>query len=131
MSNQQRRQSPKSVQAKRPAGELKFGLRIAPPDGPTDAQGAIIPVEIEVDLRSFTLAERQLAKRAMSKFAPPNDIEDVVVVHAWVVWRRTNPSSSLQFWMDHISYGDLLDGLGLEPGHVEWDTTPEGYDPNL
>lgn len=131
MSNQPRRRPAKSVQRERSLAELKFGLRIAPPDGPRDAQDQPIPVELEVDLRSFVLTERQLAKRALLKFAQPPDIEDVVIVHAWVVWRRTNPSSSLQYWMDNVTYGDLLDGLALEPGHVEWDTTPEGYDPNL
>lgn len=127
----QHRQSPKQVQSQRPLGELKFDFLIAPPDGPRDADDKPIPVHIHVDLRQFTLAERQLVKRAQAKFAQPLDAEDVAVVHAWVVWRRTNPTSSLQYWMDHIEYGDFLDSITLEPGHVQWDTTPEGYDPNL
>lgn len=130
MSNGPRRRPPKSVQKDRPAGELKFTAVIAPPDGARDDQDQPIRVQLEVDLRAFTLAERQLAKRAMSKFVAPIDMEDVVVVHAWVVWRRTHPESSLQYWMDHITFGDVLDGLAVEPGRVEWDTTPEGYDPN-
>lgn len=131
MSNHPRhRTSPKNVQKERPLGELKFTVRVAPPDGPTDAEGQPFPADIEVDLRRFTLAERQLVRKVMAKFAEPAEMTDVVVAHAWVVWRRTNPSSSLQFWMDHITFGDLLDGLSLEPGHTEWDTTPEGYDPN-
>ena len=125
----QHRRPPKQIQSQRPAGELKFDFRIAPPDGDLDGDGNPIPVEMHVDLREFTLGERQLVKRALLKFAQPVDVEDVVVVHAWVVWRRTHPTSSLQYWMDHIDYGDFLDGMAFEPGHVAWDTTPEGYDP--
>jgi len=130
VSNRPRQRPAKQVQRERPAGELKYELRIAPPDGELDADGNSIPVELVVDLRHFTLDERQLAKRALLKFAQPPDWEDVIVVHAFVVWRRTHPAASLQFWMEHIEWGDLLDGLALEPGHVAWDTTPEGYDPN-
>lgn len=130
MSNQPRRRPPKQVQRERPAGELKFSVVIAPPDGPRDAEDQPIPVQLEVDLRTWSLAERQLAKQAMAKFVQPPDPEDVVIVHAWVVWRRTNPTSSLQYWMDNITFGDLLDGIKYEIGHVHWNTTPEGYDPN-
>lgn len=126
----QHRRPPKQVQSQRPLGELKFDFLIAPPDGPRDADDKPIPVEMHIDLRTFSLGERQLVKRALQKFAQPVDVEDVAVVHAWVVWKRTNPTSSLQYWMDHIEYGDFLDGMAFEPGHVAWDTTPEGYDPN-
>lgn len=120
----------KAVQAdRRPLSELKFEVRIAPPDGDRDAADQIIPVQLAIDLLHFSLAERQLAKRALTKFVQPHDWEDIIVTHAWVVWRRTHPESSLQFWMDHIDWGDLLNALELEPGRVEWDTTPEGFDP--
>ena len=126
----QHRRPPKQVQAQRPAGELKYTFVIAPPDGDLDGDGNPIPVQMEVDLRAFKLAERDLVKRALSKFTEP-DMTDVCVVHAWVIWRRTHPTSSLQYWMDTITLGQLLDAISLEPGRVVWDTTPEGYDPNL
>jgi hypothetical protein len=128
MTNAARRRPAKAVANERPVGELKFDLVLRPPDGPTDETGRPIPQQITVDLRRFTLGERQLAKRVLTKFVS-SDMEDVVLAHAWVVWRRTNPTSSLQSWMDSIEWGDLLDGLMFEPGHVHWDTTPEGYDP--
>lgn len=133
MSNHpKQRPAAKTVAGNRPAGELQFDLVIRPPDGeidPTEDPPRPHPVQLHVDLRKFSLAERQLVKRALAKFAEPQDFDDVIVVHAWVVWRRTHPTSSLQHWMDHIEWGDVLDGLAVEPGHVEWDTTPEGFDP--
>lgn len=109
---------------RRPAGELKVSLTIEPPD----AEGAGRQ-QIDVDLMSMTLSERQLVKRAMAKMESP-DYAEVVLVHAWVVWRRTHPTSSLQVWMDNLSLRDITDGIDQEPGHVVWDTTPEGFDPN-
>lgn len=130
MTNSPRnRQSARAAQAQRPKGELKYSLMIAPPDGPRDEEGVPVPQQIDIDLRHFTLAERQMVKRVLAKFVQPPDWEDVLVAHSWVVWRRSNPTSSLQAWMDDIEWGDLLDALQLEPGHVHWDTTPEGFDP--
>lgn len=120
-----------AIQSKRPAGELRFAARIAPPDGDRDADGRLVHVDLVCDLRRFTLAERQLVKRSLAKFVQPPDWDDVIVVHCWVVWRRTHPDSSLQRWMTEIEFGDLMDGLNIDPGHVEWDTTPEGYDPEV
>lgn len=105
----------------RVGNEVRFILRITPP-GEEDLH------EIAVDLRSMSLSERQLAKRAMAKFTDP-DAQEWTLVHAWVVWRRTHETASLQAWMDDIRFGDLLDGLDLDPGRVAWDTTPEGFDP--
>lgn len=121
----------RAAMANRPAGELLFDVRLAPPDGDRGEDGAPLPVDLHVDLREFTLSERQLVKRILAKMAEPPDMDDVIVGHAFVVWRRTHPTASLQNWMDHITWGDLLDGLQMEPGHVAWDTTPKGYDPNL
>lgn len=130
MSNAAARRRPaKAVQRERPAGELKFAVIIAPPDGERDDDGNPVPVTLEVDLRHFTLAERQLVKRIMAKFAEPVEAEDVVLAHAFTVWRRTHPDASLQRWMDDIEWGTLLDSLNMEPGRTAWDTTPEGYDP--
>lgn len=108
---------------KRPVNELRFSVTISPPDADDDLRH-----QFDVDLRAMTLAERQLAKRALAKMVDP-DWAEVVMVHAWVVWRRTNPTSSLQEWMDNLSFGDVLDGLDFDPEHVAWDTTPEGFDP--
>lgn len=105
----------------RTGGELRFSLMLTPP-------GEDVAQQLEVDLRGMTLSERQLAKRALAKMVEPS-FEEVILVHAWVVWRRTHPTASLQTWMDDITFGDLLDGIDFEPDHVLWDTTPEGFDP--
>ncbi len=128
--DRQRPKSAKHVQRDRPINEIDFTLRIAPPDGPSNAEGDPIPVDLHVTLRKFTLAERQLAARALAKMVQPPTVEFIYLVHGWIVWRRTNPTSSLQVWMDSITFGDLMDGLeGHDPENVVWDTTPEGYDP--
>lgn len=108
---------------RRPAKELRFTVTICPPDADDDTRH-----QLDVDLRSMSLSERQLAKRALAKMVEP-DWAEIVMVHAWVVWRRTNQTSSLQEWMDDLTFGDVLDGLDFEPDHVAWDTTPEGFDP--
>lgn len=113
----------KAEMGKRPAGELKFTLIVEPPDSESTDRA-----QIDVDLRTMTLAERQLVKRALAKMVEP-DYAEILLVHAWVVWRRTNPHSSLQLWMDNLALGDITDGVTYEPGHVHWDTTPEGFDP--
>ena len=124
------KRQPRQRQKERPLGELKFSCRIAPPDGDRDPEtNAPVPVRIDVDLRLFTLAERQIVKQIMGKFATPIEYDDVIVAHAWVVWRRTHPDSSLQYWMEHIAVGDLMDSLSMQPGDTAWDTTPEDYDP--
>ena len=113
----------KAEMGKRPARELKFTLVVEPPDSESTER-----VQIDVDLRTMTLAERQLVKRALAKMVEP-DYAEILLVHGWVVWRRTNPHSSLQVWMDNLALGDITDGVTYEPGHVHWDTTPEGFDP--
>lgn len=134
MSNGPRRRRPSAAAAlaERPRqklSELKVTLRIAPPDADKDEDGNLVPALLEIDLGAFTLAERQLAKAALTKFVQPPDAEDVVIVHAWVVWRRTHPASSLDAWMNGLTFAEVLDGLSYEPGRTQWDTTPEGYDP--
>ena len=113
----------KAEMGKRPTRELKFTLVVEPPDSESTER-----VQIDVDLRTMTLAERQLVKRALAKMVEP-DYAEILLVHGWVVWRRTNPHSSLQVWMDNLALGDITDGVTYEPGHVHWDTTPEGFDP--
>jgi|CXWL01.1.fsa_nt_gi hypothetical protein len=120
---------PRETQKQRPLGELKFTVMIRPPDGERDAENVPIPVEVDVDLRRFSLLERQLVKTIMNKFAAPVDMEDVVVAHAWIVWRRTHPDSSLQYWMEHIDVGDLMECIAMDPKETNWDTTPEDFDP--
>ena len=122
--NTRQRPKAKDELKRRPAGELKFSLGIEVPDA--DGGGRH---QIDVDLMGMSLAERQLAKRALAKMESP-DYAEVALVHAWVAWRRDHPTSSLQVWMDDIRLRDITDGIVAEPGHVVWDTTPEGFDPN-
>ena len=109
---------------RRPAGELKFSLSIEVPEAEGGGRH-----QIDVDLMGMSLSDRQLAKRALAKMESP-DYAEVALVHAWVAWRRDHPTSSLQVWMDDICLRDITDGLDAEPGHVQWNTTPEGFDPN-
>lgn len=132
MSNAARKGRARKELGNRPANELSFSVRVAPPDGDRDADGSPIPVQLDIELREFTLAERQLVKRVLAKMAQPPDWDDVIVAHAWVVWRRTRPESSLQVWMDHITWGEVLDGVEFaDPPAVVWDTTPEDFDPKV
>lgn len=119
---------PKPVHAKdafqqRPLNELKFAWRGTPP-------GSDDPVLIEVELRTMTLAERQLVKRGLALMVSP-DWSEIVIVHVWVIWRRTHPEASLSEWMGGLSFGDVLDGVDMDPDQVDWDTTPEGWDPEV
>ena len=123
------KRQPRQRQKERPIGELRFSVMIGPPDGERDAENVPVPVRIDCDLRKFTLAERQLVKQIMNKLAAPIDMEDVIVAHSWVVWRRTHPESSLNVWMNHLDVGSLMDALDLDPSETAWDTTPEDYDP--
>lgn len=113
----------KAEMKRRPVGELKFTLVVEPPDSESTDK-----VSIDVDLMRMSLADRQLVKRALAKMVEP-DYAEILLVHAWVVWRQTNPNTSLQLWMDNLDLGDITDGVTYEPGHVHWDTTPEGFDP--
>lgn len=130
MSNQKkprasRAPSAAQVSKNRAANELKMSVLLTVPDHDSDD-----PVQIDINLREFTLAEREVAKAALAKAVQPPDMHLVVVVHAWVVWRRTHPHSSLQAWMDNITFGDVLDGVGQFEAMLQvWDTTPEGFDP--
>lgn len=116
---------PQVLAKRRPVNELKFSLTIEVPDD--DGGGRH---QIDVDLRTMTLSERHIARRALDKCPQPPEPTDVFLIHAWVVWRRTHPTSSLTTWMETISFGDVLDAIDMNPEHTVWDTTPEGYDPN-
>lgn len=109
---------------KRAKNELRFSIEIEAPDAEGGGRH-----RLDVDLRAMTLGERELARAALAKAVQPPAFEVVMLVHAWVVWRRSHPTSSLQVWMDDITFGDIMDGVQLEPSRVAWDTTPEGYDP--
>jgi len=95
-------------------------LQLTPP-GETEAH------EIEIDLLSFTLAERNIAKKALAQFTDP-DLLEVMAVNAWVVWKRTHPECKLDDWVNGITFGDLVGtdwaSVAEQPFH-----TPEGYDP--
>ena len=107
--------SAKEALKRRPVGELQFSLLVAPPDAEGDT-----PQQIDVDLRGMSLSERELARAALAKTVQPPEMTTVLLIHAWVTWRRTHPTSSLQVWMDDITYGEILDGLNVEPGHTAW-----------
>jgi len=130
VSNKPKQRPARAAAANRTA-DLRFDFRIAPPDGDRTPEGVPVPVDLVVDLRRFTLGERDLAMRALTKMADPNDWVDWCVVHAWVVWRRSHPASSLQVWMDHIEWGAVLDGLAFDTIPAGFDTVPEGFDPKV
>lgn len=96
-------------------------FRIKPP-------GETEPVDIEINLLGMTLAERNVAKKALAQFEEP-DLVEIVAVNAWVVWRRTHPESQLQEWVEGITFGDII-GAGQFDDVLDlpW-VTPEGYDP--
>lgn len=84
--------------------------------------------DIEVNLLGFTLAERNVAKKALAQFHEP-DLIEVMAVNAFVVWRRTHPDAELQDWVEGVTFGDVLNVGSFEtPTGQQW-LTPEGYDP--
>ncbi len=86
--------TPRDLANRRPVNELKFSVTIEVPDD--DGGGKH---QIDVELRSMSLAERHVARRAIDKCPQPPEPTDVFLIHAWVVWRRTHPTSSLTTWM--------------------------------
>lgn len=119
-----KRKPTRQLLRERVRNELRFSLTVEAPD---DEGGGTH--RIDVDLKAMSLGERELARAAMAKAVQPAAWEVVVIVHAWVVWRRSHPTSSLQTWMDDITLSDILDGINVEPSRTVWDTTPEGFDP--
>lgn len=95
-------------------------IQLTPP-GETEAHA------IELNLMGFTLAERNLAKKALAQFHEP-DLLEVVAVNAWVVWRRTHPDCELDSWVNGITFGDLL-GADFASVQEQPFLTPEGFDP--
>jgi hypothetical protein len=78
-------------------------------------------------LMGFTLAERNLAKKAMQQFTDP-DILEIQAVNAWVVWKRTHPECSLDLWVNTVTFGDML-GPDWQSVLDQAFVTPDGYDP--
>lgn len=97
-------------------------LQLVPP-GETESH------DIEVDLLSFTLAERNIAKKALAQLTDP-DLLEVMAVNAWVVWRRSHPDCKLDAWFDSVTFGDLL-GTHLDTIADQPILTPDEYDPEL
>lgn len=95
-------------------------LQIIPP-------GKTEPHDIEVDLMSFTLAERNVAKKALKQLADP-DLIEIMAVNAWIVWRRDHPDCKLDDWFDKITFGDLVGNplTGVTDMPI---LTPDEYDP--
>ena len=89
--------------------------------------GETEPVEIELNLLGFTIAERNIAKKALAQFVDP-DLVEIVCVNAWVVWRRTHSDSSLDDWVNGITFGDLI-GANFDDLRQQPFETPEGFDP--
>jgi hypothetical protein len=89
--------------------------------------GETEPTDIELNLFGFTIAERNLAKKALAQFTDP-DLIEIVCVNAWVVWRRTHPDVKLDDWVNGITFGDLL-GVSFEDLRQQPFDTPEGFDP--
>lgn len=96
-------------------------ITITPPGEPE-------PVEIELDLMGFTLAERNLAKKAVAQLTDP-DLIEIVAVNAWVVWRRTHPDVKIGDWFDGITFGDMLGITDLGELLDQPLETPEDFDP--
>lgn len=83
------------------------------------------PVEIEVDVASFSLREWQTAKKALKLMTDPSALE-IAAVNAWIVWHRDHPDCSLDEWIDVPGgFGHLL---GLDLGDLAV-LPPEGFDP--
>lgn len=89
--------------------------------------GETEPVEIELNLLGFTIAERNIAKKALAQFTDP-DLVEIVCVNAWVVWRRTHPDSRLDDWVNGITFGDLI-GASFDDLRLQPFDTPDGFDP--
>ena len=89
--------------------------------------GETEPTEIELNLLGFTLAERNVAKKALAQLTDP-DLIEIVAVNAWVVWKRDHPECKLDDWFNGITFGDLL-GTSISDVINQPLETPEGFDP--
>lgn len=105
-----------------PAGPGTTTIMLTPP-GETEQHS------IELNLYGFTLAERNVAKKALAQLADP-DVLEIVAVNAWVVWKRTHPECKLDDWFNGITFGDML-GQSLQDVLAEPLATPDGYDPEV
>jgi hypothetical protein len=96
-------------------------IQITPP-------GCDEPQDIEINLMGFTLAERNIAKKALKQFEEP-DLVEICAVNAWVVWRRDHPDCKLDDWVNGITFGDMLGSTGFGDLVNQPFDTPDEFDP--
>lgn len=99
----------------------KTTIKVTPP-------GMTEPVDIEIDFMAFTLAERNLAKKAVAQLTEP-DLLEIYAVNAWVVWRRTHPECKIDDWFNGITFGEMLGLVNLDELLAQPFSTPDEYSP--
>lgn len=103
-----------------PAKPTVVSLQLTPP-------GETEPQTVEVNVLGFTLAERNLAKKALAKLTDPDFVE-IMAVNAWVTWRRTHPDCNLDDWFGQVTFGDIISNPLADVADQPL-LTPDEYDP--
>ncbi len=76
--------------------------------------------EVEVDHRTFTLAERRASRAAALKLSTGDDLApdevDAIAALVWVVLRRSTPELPFEDVLSSMTLGDLADAepLGID-----------------
>jgi len=86
--------------------------------------------EVEVDHRTFTLAERRASRTAVLKLSDGDDLApdeaDALAALVWVVLRRSTPDLPFEDVLESLTIGDLADAEPLSVDDIEdRDDNPE------
>lgn len=79
--------------------------------------------EVEVDHRTFTLAERRASRAAVLKLTEGDDLvpdeTDALAALVWVVLRRSDPELAFADVLDSLTLGDLADAEPVDAADLE------------
>jgi hypothetical protein len=80
-------------------------------------------VEVEVDHRTFTLAERRASRAAVLQLSDGNDLApdeaDALGALVWVVLRRSTPELTFEEVLESLTLGDLADAEPVNVAELE------------
>jgi hypothetical protein len=79
--------------------------------------------EVEVDHRTFTLAERRASRAAVLKLSDGDDLvpdeADALAALVWVVLRRSQPELDFGDVLESLTLGDLADAEPVQAADLQ------------